>query len=72
MLSSLVTLCGLLVLSSLLNLNLKRRQLLVDGDVESNPGPSQNYYKFSHGRPKKIKVFRGTTKEIILLVIMLR
>ena len=56
-----------------LNLNLsKRRQLLVDGDVESNPGPSQNYYKPSRGRPKKIKVFGGTPKDMILLVIMLR
>ena len=38
-----------------LNLNLsKRRQLLVDGDVESNPGPSQNYCKSPGSRPKKI------------------
>ena len=56
-----------------LNLNLsKRRQLLVDSDVESNPGPSQNYYKSLQGRPKKIKVFRGTPKKLILLVIMLK
>ena len=44
----------------------------MDGDVESNPGPSQNYSKPSRGRPKKIKVFRGTPKDMILLVIMLR
>ena len=48
-----------------LNLNLsKRRQLLVGGDVESNPGPSQNYYKSPRRRPKEIKVFRGTPKNI--------
>ena len=47
-----------------LSLNLsKRRQLLVDGVVESNPKPSQNYYKSPRGRPKKIKVFRGTKKK---------
>ena len=55
-----------------LNLNLsKRRQLLLDGDVESNPGPSQNYYKSPSGRPKKIKVLTETPKKLILLVIML-
>ena len=46
-----------------LNLNLgKRRQLLVDSDVESNPWPSQNYCKSPGWHPNKIKVFRGTTK----------
>ena len=56
-----------------LNLNLsKRRQLLVDGGVEPNPVPLQNYYKPPRGRPKKIKVFRGAPKKFILLVIMLR
>ena len=51
-----------------LNLNLsKRRQLLVDGDVESNPGPSQKYYKSPCRRPKKIKVFRGKSKKIDLV-----
>ena len=48
-----------------LNLNLiKKRQLLLDGEVESNPGPSQNYCRSPFGRPKKIKVFRGTPKKI--------
>ena len=56
-----------------LNLNLsKRRQLLVDGDVEPNPVPSQNYYKSPRGRPKRIKVFRGAPKKFILSVMMLR
>ena len=51
-----------------LSLNLsKRRQLLVDGDVKSNPGPSQNYYKSPRGRSKKIKVFRGTTTKTDLV-----
>ena len=56
-----------------LNLNLsKRRQLLLDGDVEPNPAPSQKYYKSPRGRPKKIKVFRGAPKKFFLSVIMLR
>ena len=56
-----------------LNLNLsKRRQLLVDGGVEPNPVPLQNYYKPPRGRPKKIKVFRGAPKKFILSLIMLR
>ena len=56
-----------------LNLNLsKRRQLLVDGGVEPNPVPLQNYYKPPRGRPKKIKVFRGAPKKFFLSVIMLR
>ena len=56
-----------------LNLNFsKRRQLLVDGGVEPNPVPLQNYYKPPRGRPKKIKVFRGAPKKFILSVIMLR
>ena len=56
-----------------LSLNLsKRRQLLVDGGVEPNPVPLQNYYKPPRGRPKKIKVFRGAPKKFILSVIMLR
>ena len=46
-----------------LNLNfIKKRQLPVDGDVESNSGPSRSYYKSPCGRPKKIKVFSGTSK----------
>ena len=51
-----------------LSLNLsKRRRLLLDGDVESNPGPSQNHFKSPRGRPKKIKIFRGTPKKIDLV-----
>ena len=61
---SVASLCYLLLSNyEGLNLNLgKRRQLLVDGDVESNPWPSQNYCKSPGWHPNKIKVFRGTTK----------
>ena len=47
-----------------LNLNLrKRRQLLVYGDVESNPGPSRNYYKSPcGGTPKKIDLVSDNGK----------
>ena len=40
---------------------LKRMQLLIDGDVESNPGPTQNIVDQSpmKGRPKKVKVSKG-------------
>ena len=31
----------------------------MDGDVEPNRGPSQNYYKSPRGRPEKIKVFKN-------------
>ena len=38
-----------------LNLNfLRLAQLLIDGNVESNPGPTQNDCKSPHGRKKKI------------------
>ena len=46
------------------NLNfLKLKQLLIDGDIESNPGPTQNDCKSSVGRPKKIKLFTGSAKK---------
>ena len=46
------------------NLNfLKLKQLLIDGDIESNPGPTQNDCKSSVGCTKKIKVFKGTAKK---------
>ena len=35
-------------------------QLIVDGDVELNPGPINNAFKSPRGRPKKKKCFRGT------------
>ena len=41
---------------------LKLKQLLIDGDIESNPGPTQNDCKSPVGRPKKIKLFKGTAK----------
>ena len=46
------------------NLNfLKLKQLLIDGDIESNPGPTQNDCKSPVGHPKKIKEFKGTAKK---------
>ena len=46
------------------NLNfLKLKQLLIDDDVESNPGPTQNDCKSPVGRPKEIKVFKGTARK---------
>ena len=46
------------------NLNfLKLKQLLIDDDVESNPGPTQNDCKSPVGHPKKIKVFKGTARK---------
>ena len=46
------------------NLNfLKLKQLLIDSDTESNPGPSQNDSKSPVGHPKKIKAFKGTAKK---------
>ena len=46
--------------------NLKQR--LIDEDIESNPGPTQNDFKSPGGRPRKIKVFKGTKKKIVVLV----
>ena len=46
------------------NLNvLKLKQFVIAGDIESNPGPSQNHCKSPVGCPKKIKAFKGTAKE---------
>ena len=39
---------------------LKLKQLLIDGDIESNPGPTQNDCKSPVGCPNKIKLFKGT------------
>ena len=42
-----------------INLNfLRLAQLLIDGDVESNPRLIQNDYKCPRACPKKIKVFK--------------
>ena len=43
---------------------LRVKQLLIDGDIASNPGLSQNDCKSPVGHPKKIKVFKGTTKKM--------
>ena len=43
---------------------LRRILLLIDGDIESNPGPTQDINsKSPGGRPKKMKGFRGTPKK---------
>ena len=39
------------------------KQPLIDGDIESNPGPTQNDFKSPVGHTKKIKVFKGTSKK---------
>ena len=45
------------------NLNfLKLKKLLIDGDLESNPGPSQNDFKFPVGLPKKLKHLKEQKK----------
>ena len=50
-----------------LNLNfLRLAQLLIDGDIESNSGPTQNDCRSPRGRPKKIKVFKGIPKKFDL------
>ena len=42
--------------------------MLTDCDIESDPGPTQNDFKSPVGRPKKIKVFKRTTKKCDLTV----
>ena len=55
---------GLFILEFYDSSFLKCVQLLIDGDVESNPGPTQNIdCKSPGGRSKKIKGFRGTPKK---------
>ena len=51
------------------NLNFLKLKLLLDSDVESNPGPTQNDCKYPVGHPKKIKVFKGTAKKFDLTEI---
>ena len=54
------------------NLNVVRlKQLLIDVDIESNPGPTQTDCKFLVGRPKKIKVFKETAKKCDLTEMLL-
>ena len=36
--------------------------MLIDGDIGSNTGPTQNDCKSPVGHPKRIKVFKGTAK----------
>ena len=42
---------------------LELKQLVIDGDIGSNPGPTQNDCKSSVGHPKKIKLFKGSAKK---------
>ena len=50
------------------NLNfLKLKQLLIVGDIESNPGPTQNYCKSPLGAQRKLKRLKKST--LMLLVI---
>ena len=46
-------------LSHFLGLSYRGLSLLIDGDIASNPGPTQNDCKSPGGCPKKIKVFKG-------------
>ena len=46
---------------------LKLKQLFIDGGTESNPEPTQNDCKYPGNRPKQIKVFKGTQKNVILV-----
>ena len=39
---------------------LKLPQLIIGGDIESNPGPTKIDCKFPCGCPKKLQVFKGT------------
>ena len=42
---------------------LKLKQRLIDGDIQSNPGPTQNNCKSPVRHPKKNKLFNGTAKK---------
>ena len=55
-----------------LNLNfLILKQLLIDGDIESNPGPTQNVCKSPVGRTKKITCLKEQQKSMILVKTIL-
>ena len=41
------------------------KQLLIDGGIESNLGPTQNDCKSPDGHPKKIEVFKGTAFVVV-------
>ena len=45
------------------NLNFPELKLPTDGDIESDPRPSQNGCKSPVGCPKKIKGFKGTANK---------
>ena len=53
------------------NLNfLKLKQLLIDGDVESNSGPTQSECNFPSRHPKKIKSLKEQQKSVIIVKTM--
>ena len=50
-----------------INLNfINLAKLLIDGDLESNSGPTENSGKSLCGLPKKTKVFKGTPNKFDL------
>ena len=54
-----------------LSLNfLRLKQLLIDGNKESNPGPTQNLCKSPVGRLKKIKCLNEQQKSVVLVKTM--
>ena len=53
------------------NLYFLKLKQLIDVDIESNPGPSQNECKSPVGYLKKMKAFKGTVKKLILVKTML-
>ena len=47
--------------------NLKLKQLLIDGDIESNPGPTQMIVNLQLGSQRKLKCLKEQQKSVILL-----
>ena len=51
-----------------INLNfLELASLLIDGNTDSNPGPTQNDCKSLCGRPKKLKCLKEHQNSVILV-----
>ena len=54
------------------NLNfLKVKQLLIDADIESNPGPTQNHCKSAVDAQTKLKCLKEQQKSVILVKTIL-
>ena len=47
--------------------NLKLKQLLIYGDIESNPGPTQMIVNLQLGSQRKLKCLKEQQKSVILL-----